>query len=532
MPTLTRSLRGGPPRGRKTPRLGALAALALAAGLASAAPATPSDAGGTANGNASTAELAQIREYCDRIRYVSARNVTLAGAISLVAIALVLLYAGTQRKAKTRALAERSDSEAALRSVAAAAQDAMVMTDERGDIAYWNPAAEALFGMTPEQALGRPVPSLFADAAGLAPEFDELLFPDRPTPPGGATELKRTEAVHLNGHRIPVRTAFTPLHRHHPRRAIGIVRRRSNPIEPAFEPRIADAILDNAGESIVITDAAGNALRVNAAYCRLTGYTPEEVIGNNQRMLSSGHHDRTFYEAMWSALLDEGRWEGKIWNRRKDGSIFLENLAIVALRDAAGTVTHYLGIFTDITHRGLDPAQISQLAFYDPLTGLATRALLIDHLSAAVHHSRRNGRRVALFYLNLDGFGRFNERHGHAAGDALLKAYAERLEGAVRQEDTVARPGGDEFALILGAMASLEDVPRVADKLLQRLAEPIEHDGQGFQLNASIGISLYPDHGEEPEQLVGLAREAMTKAKAAGKNRWVMHADDDRGQAA
>jgi diguanylate cyclase (GGDEF)-like protein/PAS domain S-box-containing protein len=298
-----------------------------------------------------------------------------------------------------------------------------------------------------------------------------------------------------------------------------------SPIDPVLEPQVADAVIENARESIMITDAAGTILRVNGAYCRMTGYTPEEVIGENPRLIKSDRHDASFYQAMWNALLTEGRWAGKIWNRRKDGSIFLEDLAVVALRDTGGAVTHYVGLFTDATYEGLDPAQISQLAFYDPLTGLATRSLLIDHMGEAIRHCKRKGCHVAFFYLNLDNFGEINKGHGHAVGDALLKAYAEQIETSVRQNDTVARPGGDEFALILGEIASLQDLPRIADKLRRRLAQPVDHEGQSFQLGASIGISIYPEHGEDAEQLVELARQAMAKAKVAGKNRWVMHED-------
>jgi len=298
-------------------------------------------------------------------------------------------------------------------------------------------------------------------------------------------------------------------------------------IDPALDPQVANAIIENAAEGILVTDAAGNIVRVNRAYCLMTGYSADEVIGKNPRLIQSGRHDPAFYEAMWHALLTEGRWSGKIWNRRKDGSIFLENLTAMALRDARGAVTHYLGLFTDVTYGGLDDAQISQLAFYDPLTGLATRPLLIDHMGEAIRHCKRKGCHAALLYLNLDDFAAVNKTRGHAAGDALLKAYAEQLEASVRQNDTVARPGGDEFALILGELAAPQELPRVADKLLQRLAQPLDHEGQSLALRASVGVSLYPVHGQDAEQLVALAREAMRKAKAAGKNRWMMYGQPD-----
>jgi diguanylate cyclase (GGDEF)-like protein/PAS domain S-box-containing protein len=324
---------------------------------------------------------------------------------------------------------------------------------------------------------------------------------------------------------MPTRTPADPnrIGAESPPRTQDAVPQAVHSIDHGINSQVARAIMDNASEGIVITDVGGSTLHVNAAYCRLTGYTQAEAIGLNPRTLKSGHHDAAFYESMWSALLSEGRWEGKIWNRRKDGSIFLENLTIVVLRDAAGAVTHYVGIFTDITHQGLEPAQISELAFYDPLTGLATRELLIEHLSGAVRHAKRRNRRVALFYLNLDDFRQFNKDRGHAIGDAVLKGYAEHLEAVVREEDTVARPGGDEFALVLGDIADPADVQRIADKLLRRLAEPLDHEGQSIDLSASIGISIYPEHGEDAEQLVGLAKGAMNAAKSAGKNRWVMH---------
>ncbi len=526
----TPSHRGArPPAGRLRPT-SALAALGLALILTSgwvgspvalAAPELPEALAAT--GNAAKPEIEQIREYCARLSHASARNVMVIGGVALAAIVLVLFYTGNQRKAKARALADLHDCEAAWRLVANSAQDAVVAGNERGEITYWNPAAEALFGISRDQALGRPLPSLFADASGLAPDYRDLLLPDHQTEAKDPAKPGTLEAVHNQGHRIPVRTTFVPLRRDQPQRTVGLIRQGCSSIERAYQPEAANVIIENAAEGISITDAAGVILRVNPAYCQLTGYTPEEVIGKTSRILNSGRHDRTFFEAMWRALVNEGRWEGKIWNRRKDGSLFLEHLVVAALRDSTGTTTHYVGMVTDVTHKGLDPAQIGQLAFYDPLTGLATRALLIDHLREAVRRSERTGRHVALFYINLDNFSAIITEHGHAVGDALIKEYAERLESRVRRDDTVARPGGDEFALILRELASIPDVPPIADKLLARLAEPLQINGRSLSLKASMGIALYPDHGNELEVLVGLAKDAMTRAKAAGKDRWVMY---------
>jgi diguanylate cyclase (GGDEF)-like protein len=249
-------------------------------------------------------------------------------------------------------------------------------------------------------------------------------------------------------------------------------------------------------------------------------------------MLSAGRHDRAFYQAMWECLLREGRWQGKIWNRRKDGSLFLEHLTIVALPNAEGTPGHYIGIFSDVTYQGLDPSQIGELAFYDPLTGLATEALLIDHLGEAVRHTRRTGGPSVLFSINLDDFRAVNQSLGHVGGDTLMKDFAERLYGIVREDDTVARPGGDEFAVVMRDLASIADVPRIADKLMAGLSAPFDYEGRPVQLRASIGISLCPSHSDEPEQILRLAREALAQAKASGKQCWVIHEPKAAGPAA
>jgi diguanylate cyclase (GGDEF)-like protein/PAS domain S-box-containing protein len=331
---------------------------------------------------------------------------------------------------------------------------------------------------------------------------------------------------------MPVRLSLALLDPGRSMRAAAILRQDCTTMACAYAPLVANVLMANATEGIVITDAAGTTLLVNQAYCRLTGYSAEEVVGKNQRMLSAGRHDRAFYQAMWECLLREGRWQGKIWNRRKDGSLFLEHLTIVALPNADGTPGHYVGICSDVTHQGLDASQLGELTFYDPLTGLATEALLIDHLGEAVRHTRRTGGPSVLFSINLDDFRAVNESLGHVGGDTLLKDFAERLYGIVREDDTVARPGGDEFAVVMRDLASIADVPRIAEKLMAGLSAPFDFEGQPVQLRASIGISLCPSHSDEPEQILRLAREALAQAKASGKQCWVIHEPNAAGPAA
>ena len=230
-----------------------------------------------------------------------------------------------------------------------------------------------------------------------------------------------------------------------------------------------------------------------------------------------------FFEAMWEALLQEGRWEGKIWNRRKDGTLYLEHLTIVALPMADGSSKHYVGIFSDITHKGLDPTQIGELAFYDPLTGLATRALLIDHLSEAMRHSKRSGRHAVLFYINLDDFSAINQQFGHCVRgrptQELRRAPGEhRPPGRHRSPPRGGRIRRDHArdGFPRGRAAGSGQTPRSA-------IGPFECAGHPVPLAASIGVSLYPTHNDNSERLVTLAWESMTQAKSAGKNRWVIH---------
>jgi diguanylate cyclase (GGDEF)-like protein/PAS domain S-box-containing protein len=496
-------------------------ALALAGALAfgpTAIAATPSP-GAEAMGTGAAA-LEQIRTDHVRIGDAAVRTTLIVSGVSLAAILAILVYAGCQRRARVLAQAADRAFDAALRATADMAQDPVFLTDESGDIRYANAAAEVLFGMTQAQILGRQLRDLFSDGTGLTPEFEALLVPSRQSP---AAEPRPWKALHRNGHSIAVRLGLALLDPGRSRRAIAILRQDCTTIAYGDAPLIANLLMENATESIVITDAAGTTLLVNQAYCELTGYSADEVIGKNQRMLSAGRHDRAFFEAMWESLLMEGRWKGKIWNRRKDGSLFLENLTIAALSNADGTPGHYVGIFSDVTYQGLDPSQIGELAFYDPLTGLATEALLIDYLGDAARHTKRTGGHAVLFSLNLDDFRAINQRLGHAGGDILLMNFAERLCGLVRQDDTVARPGGDEFAVVMREMASIEEVPRIADKLLAGLSAPFDYAGQPVKLSASIGISLCPIHSDEPERILRLAREALAQAKTSGKQRWVMH---------
>ena len=254
-------------------------------------------------------------------------------------------------------------------------------------------------------------------------------------------------------------------------------------------------------------------------FTELTGWSEAEMVGANPRVIRSDHHDVGFYREMWGAITTQGRWQGEIWNRRKDGSVFVAWESIVAVKDDRGNVRYYIGSFSDITDRVEAQRHILRLAHYDALTDLPNRVLFQDRLDRVVLHAARHGRLAALLFLDLDGFKLINDTMGHRAGDLLLKEVAERLGRCVRQADTIARLGGDEFTIILDEIGDPLDAAQVADKVIAVLAVPFVITGQEVTIGVSIGVSLFPEHGRAGEDLLKHADTAMYRVKAAGKGR-------------
>ncbi|ROR35136.1 bifunctional diguanylate cyclase/phosphodiesterase [Inmirania thermothiophila] len=282
--------------------------------------------------------------------------------------------------------------------------------------------------------------------------------------------------------------------------------------------RVGAAVFEASGEAIMVTDAEGRIRAVNPAFTRITGYSAEEAVGQTPAILKSGRHAEDFYRAMWEALEREGRWEGEIWNRRRNGEVFPEWLSIAAVRDAAGRTTEYVAVFADITRRKEDEARIWRQANYDALTGLPNRTLFFDRLARAVSTARRIGGRLAVLFVDLDRFKWVNDTLGHAAGDALLQEAARRLARCVRESDTVARLAGDEFTVVLAEIRRAADAERVARAILAELERPYVLEGQEVQISGSVGIAIFPEDGEDAETLLRHADAAMYRAKEAGRN--------------
>lgn len=290
--------------------------------------------------------------------------------------------------------------------------------------------------------------------------------------------------------------------------------------------RQAITVFNNTQEGIMVVDPERHIVAVNPAFSEITGYGEDEVRGKDPNLLASGRHGRDFYRAMWTALRDGGRWQGEIWNRRKNGEIYPQWLTISAVANGNARLTGYVGVFTDISEAKRSQAQLEFLAHHDPLTGLPNRLLLRARLEHGMEEAAREGSQLALLFLDLDRFKDVNDSLGHSIGDELLCEVARRLRDVVRREDTVARLGGDEFTVLLEHLKDGEDAARLARKLLDRLMQPYLMGERTLYLGASIGISLYPRDCGDVESLLRNADAAMYRAKESGRNTYQFYALD------
>jgi len=282
--------------------------------------------------------------------------------------------------------------------------------------------------------------------------------------------------------------------------------------------RILVKAVEQSPVSIIVTDAQGVIEYANPKFCQTTGYTLEEVLGQTPRILKSGCLGEEFYRELWRTILAGEEWHGVFHNRTKGGELLWELGSISPIRDDAGVVTHFVSVKEDFTEIKRMQDQMDHLAHHDQLTGLPNRTLFYDRLQQALVLARRREQQLALFYLDLDGFKAVNDRHGHEEGDHLLKMVAQRLASCVRESDTVARMGGDEFTVLLLDPAGAEAAQRVACVILELLSRPFVHEGITSTLGVSIGISFYPQDGEDPDQLLFRADAAMYQVKNGSKN--------------
>jgi diguanylate cyclase (GGDEF)-like protein/PAS domain S-box-containing protein len=283
---------------------------------------------------------------------------------------------------------------------------------------------------------------------------------------------------------------------------------------------IIASVFDNSQEGILISDADNRIINVNPAFTTITGYSREEVLGQNPKLLSSGRQPKAFYTEMWQSIHKTKNWRGEVWDKRKSGEIYAAQISISAICGDTEKVLRYVSVFSDITHIKNHEAELSRIAHYDALTGIPNRVLLADRMKQAIAQTGREHRLLSICYLDLDGFKPINDLMGHEAGDQVLIEVAKRIGNTIRGGDTVARLGGDEFVVLLLGQEKGEESVATLERMLASISQPIVVNGKTYSLSASIGVSMYPLDDEDPDMLLRHADQAMYIAKQSGKNRF------------
>ncbi|WP_432472973.1 EAL domain-containing protein [Amphritea sp. HPY] len=291
--------------------------------------------------------------------------------------------------------------------------------------------------------------------------------------------------------------------------------------------QLTASVFENTREGIIVTDADKRIMMVNKGFSDITGFSEGDALGlRPEQLFSSGHHDRFFYQQLWQTLISEGSWQGEIWNRRKNGEVFPALQSIERVLNGDGEVVQFISVFTDITEKKIDEERIQYLAHYDLVTGLPNRILLNDRLSHALDRAGRVCRKVGVMFIDLDRFKFINDTLGHHMGDLLLQQVAQRLGRGIRQSDTLSRLGGDEFVIVMEDIEDTGALQKTARKLMLQLEEPVDLEGHQVVVSCSIGLSLFPDHGEQAELLLKTADIAMYHAKDTGRNRFALYSQD------
>jgi len=417
----------------------------------------------------------------------------------------------TERKVSEQALAA---SEARFRHLFEANTSVMLLIDpESGVIVDANLAAATYYGYPPTTLVGMSINQINTLPPAIQAEERHRAVRQQRNTFNFTHQLASGEIRDVEVHSTPVIVGGKSL-------LFSIIHDATERKRADERLRLAASVFTHAREGIMITDANGRILEVNESFARITGFSRQEALNANPRILKSGRQSPEFYVAMWNTLIEEGYWSGEIWNRRKDGQVYAEMTTISAVRDATGATRNYVALFTDITPLKEHQKQLEHIAHFDALTHLPNRVLLADRLRQAMAQCARRAEKLAVVYLDLDGFKSINDIHGHDVGDELLIAVSKRMKAALREGDTLARIGGDEFVAVLGDVNHTEDCHLILSRLLAAAAEPVQMSGAQLSVTASIGVTIYPQDMVDAEQLMRHADQAMYVAKQAGKNRY------------
>ncbi len=402
-------------------------------------------------------------------------------------------------------------------------EDAVYLADLDRRLLRGNRAFFSMIQSTPEQAVGKTIPEL------IHPEGDYSSCPvcqaeeerreivitmeeDDPNNPLGypvevSTKLVGESANNLTGVMVSVHDL-----------------RQVRQVEA--EIQLAAQVFSSNLNAIIITDRHGVIQQVNPRFSEITGYSRDEAIGDTPNILKSDHHDENYYKKLWRSLIENGQWQGEIWNRRKNGELYPVWQTISSVKDSSGKVNHYIGTFSDISEQKDAAERIHRLAHFDVLTDLPNRVLFNDRFQHALDRASRNNERVALLFMDLDRFKQINDSLGHSAGDTLLSQVAQRLKGILREEDTIARLGGDEFVISLEEISQDYDPKQVAEKVMHAFETPFEVHGHELLVTTSIGISIYPTDAQDVDSLIKYADVAMYRAKERGRNNYQFYSVD------
>lgn len=412
----------------------------------------------------------------------------------------------------------------------------IIATDYNGLITDFNAAAERMLGYSAAEMIGKQTPEVFHSKEEVVKHAEKLSQElGYPVKPGfdvfvakaklGAVEECEWTYICKDGAHIPVLLSVTGIFDEE-KQIVGFMGIASDITErkKSEEALLIAATTFETHEAIMITTVEGTILRVNRAFESITGYSEEDVIGKNPRILSSGRHEKAFYADLWQSLQAKGSWQGEMWDRHKSGNIYPKRLTITAVKTAKGETAQYVAMFADISKRKKAEEEIYNLAFNDPLTGLPNRRLLLDRLSVALLASDRSRHYGGLLFLDLDNFKTLNDTFGHQHGDLLLVEVANRLKNCVREDDTVARLGGDEFVVLLENISehkedALKNVAQIAEKIRAALAVTYQLKDSSHHSSPSIGVCLIYGNNESADELLRRADLAMYQAKGAGRNK-------------
>lgn len=406
-----------------------------------------------------------------------------------------------------------------LSGIVNSSNDAIIAKTLTGIVTNWNNSATRIFGWAADEIVGRSIEVLVPKER----RDEERRILDK-IKLGESYEHYKTQRLTKDGRLIWISVSISPIH-DRSGLVIGaskIARDITKLVQIEEQLLLTSSVFTHTTEAVVITDKFGYFIQVNDAFCRITGYGRDEVIGRNFEIFKSGRQGPEVLAAMASSLKEDGVCKGEIWSRKKTGEAFAGLLAINAVLDPDGIASKYIGIFADITALRTHQDELERLAHFDVLTGLPNRLLLSDRLDQALAQARRTNQSIAVAYLDLDGFKEVNDRYGHDFGDDLLVAIAARMQVSFRETDTLARMGGDEFVAVYTNTSQSENCPELLNRLLAACSEPLVIEGVVVQVSASIGVTIFPDDDSDADQLLRHADQAMYVAKQTGKNRFAL----------